>query len=58
MFVTICMKLDIVQAMSGAVSRFAENMREYWNMVKMILRYMKRTSNVTLCYEGSKFILC
>ena len=50
MFVMICMKLDIVQAMSGAVSRFAENMREYWNKVKMILRYMKRTSNVTLCY--------
>ncbi|XP_027337749.1 BURP domain-containing protein 5-like [Abrus precatorius] len=31
--------------------------REHWNVVKRILRYIKGTSNVALCFEGSEFIV-
>lgn len=31
--------------------------REYWNIVKRIFKYIKRTSNASLYFEGSKFIV-
>ncbi|KAH9727082.1 Integrase catalytic domain-containing protein [Citrus sinensis] len=55
MFAMICTRPDIAQAV-GAVSRYMANPGgEHWIGVKRILRYIKGTSDVTLCYEGSEF---
>ena len=57
MFAMICTRLDIAQAV-GAVSRFMANPgKEHWNAVKRILRYLKGTLGVTLCYRGSDFVV-
>ena len=40
----------------GAVSRYMTNPGgEHWKTVKMILRYIRGTSDVALCYRGLKF---
>ena len=55
MFAMICTRLDIAQAV-GAVSRYTTNPSgKHWKTVKRILKYMKGTSDVALCYEGSEF---
>jgi ATP-binding cassette subfamily B (MDR/TAP) protein 1 len=55
MFAMICTKPDIAQAV-GVASRYMANPgREHWNTIKRILRYIKGTSDVALCYEGSEF---
>ena len=55
MFAMICTRPDIAQAV-GAVSRYMANPdREHWNTIKRILRYIKGTSDVALCYGGSEF---
>ena len=55
MFAMICTRPDIAQAV-GAVSRYMANPGgEHWIAVKRILKYIKGTSNVTLCYGGSEF---
>jgi len=55
MFAMICTRPDIAQAV-GAASRYMENPgREHWNTIKRILRYIKSTSDATLCYGGSEF---
>jgi len=57
MYAMICTRPDIAQAV-GVVSRFmADPGREHWNAVKRILRYIKGTSDVDLCYGGSEFIV-
>ncbi|KAK9146217.1 hypothetical protein Sjap_006120 [Stephania japonica] len=57
MFAMICTRPDIAQAV-GVISRYMANPgREHWNAVKRILRYIKGTSNVALCYGGSDFIV-
>jgi len=57
MFAMICTRPDIAQAV-GVVSRYMANPgREHWNCVKRILRYIKGTSDVALCYGGSDFII-
>ena len=57
MYAMICTRPDIAQAV-GVVSRFMANPgREHWNTVKRILRYVKGTSDVALCFEGSDFIV-
>ncbi|KAH9689118.1 Integrase catalytic domain-containing protein [Citrus sinensis] len=54
-FAMICTRLDIAQAV-GAVSRYMANLSgEHWIAVKRILRYIKGTSDVALCYGGSEF---
>ena len=57
MFAMICTRPDITQAV-GVVSRYMANPGgEHWNAVKKILRYIRGTSNVALCYGGSDFIV-
>ena len=54
-FAMKCTRPDIAQAV-GAISRYTVNPSGgHWKTVKMILRYIRGTSNVALCYEGSKF---
>ena len=55
MFAMICTRPDIAQEV-GAVSQYMVNhSREHWIAVKRILRYIKGTLNVALCYGGSNF---
>ncbi|KAE8696710.1 Tyrosine decarboxylase 1 [Hibiscus syriacus] len=57
MFAMICTRPDIAQAV-GVVSRYMANpCKEHWNIVKRILRYIKGTSNVALCYGGSNLLI-
>ncbi|KAE8675254.1 hypothetical protein F3Y22_tig00111689pilonHSYRG00088 [Hibiscus syriacus] len=57
MFAMICTRPDIAQAV-GVVSRYMVNPgKEHWNTVKRILRYIKGTSNVALCYGGSNLLI-
>lgn len=57
MFVIICTKLDIAQAV-GIVSRYIVNpIKEHWNIGKRILTHVKDTSNVALCYRGLDFTI-
>ncbi|KAH9687520.1 Integrase catalytic domain-containing protein [Citrus sinensis] len=55
MFAMICTRPDIAQAV-GAVSRYMTNPGgKHWIAVKRILRYIRETSDVALCYGGSEF---
>ncbi|GAB4832444.1 hypothetical protein Ancab_040266 [Ancistrocladus abbreviatus] len=57
MFAMICTRPDIAQAV-GVVSQYMANLgREHWSAVKRILRYIKGTSNVALCYGGSDLVV-
>ncbi|KAE8686521.1 Protein STRUBBELIG-RECEPTOR FAMILY 1 [Hibiscus syriacus] len=57
MFAMICTRPDIAQAV-GVVSRYMVNPgKEHWNTVKRIMRYIKGTSNVALCYGGSNLLI-
>ncbi|KAE8686001.1 hypothetical protein F3Y22_tig00111088pilonHSYRG00304 [Hibiscus syriacus] len=57
MFAMIYTRPDIAQAV-GVVSRYMANPgKEHWNTVKRILRYIKGTSNVALCYGGSNLLI-
>ncbi|KAE8734764.1 hypothetical protein F3Y22_tig00000715pilonHSYRG00142 [Hibiscus syriacus] len=48
---------DIAQAV-GVVSLYMANPgKEHWNTIKRILRYIKGTSNVALCYGGSNLLI-
>ena len=53
MFAMIATRPDLAQAV-GTVSRYMVSPEEeHWNTVQRILRYIKGTSNVALCYGGS-----
>lgn len=57
MYAMVCTRPDIAHAV-GTVSRFLSNPgREHWNAVKWILRYLKGTSDLKLCFGGEKPIL-
>ena len=57
MFVMICTRSDIAQVV-GAVSRYMViPSGEHWIDVKRILRYIRGTLDVALCYGGSEFIV-
>ncbi|GJU41975.1 retrovirus-related pol polyprotein from transposon TNT 1-94 [Tanacetum coccineum] len=50
MFAIICTRPNIAHAV-GVVSRYMEEPgREHWEAVKRILRYIKGTSDVALCF--------
>ncbi|KAE8687107.1 cytochrome P450 71A9-like [Hibiscus syriacus] len=57
MFAMICTRPYIAQAV-GVLSRYMANPgKEHWNTVKRILRYIKGTPNVALCYGGSNLLI-
>ncbi|GJX27388.1 retrovirus-related pol polyprotein from transposon TNT 1-94 [Tanacetum coccineum] len=57
MFAMICTRPDIAHAV-GVVSRYmAEPGRGHWEAVKRIFRYIKRTSDVALCFGDSDLIV-
>ncbi|KAH9764149.1 hypothetical protein KPL70_001425 [Citrus sinensis] len=57
MFAMICTRPDIAQVVE-AVSRYMANPGgEHWIAMKRILRYIKGTSDVALCYRGSEFTI-
>ena len=50
-FLVVCTRSDITQIVK-AVSRYMTNTdNDHWIVVKQILRYLKGTSNYSLCYE-------
>ena len=54
MYATVCTRPDIAHAV-GTVSRFLSNPgREHWNAVKWILRYLRGTVNMMLCFGDVK----
>ncbi|GKE58106.1 hypothetical protein Tco_1497291 [Tanacetum coccineum] len=57
MFAMICTRPDIAHAV-GVVSRYmAKPGRGHWEAVKRILRYIKGTSDVALCFGDSDLIV-
>ena len=57
MYAMICTRPDLAYAV-GTVSRFLSNPgREHWNAVKWIMRYLRGTSNLKLCFGNEKPVL-
>ena len=57
MYAMVCTRPDIAHAV-GMVSRFLSNPgKDHWEAVKWILRYLKGTSNMCLCFGGAKLVL-
>ena len=57
MFAMICTRPATARAV-GVVSRYMANPgKEHCSVVKRILRYIKGTSDVALCYGGLKFVV-
>lgn len=57
MFAMICTRPDIAQAV-GVISRHMANPSgHHGKIVKRILRYIRGTSNVALCYGGLEFTI-
>ncbi|KAL5841649.1 hypothetical protein ACOSQ3_012252 [Xanthoceras sorbifolium] len=52
MYAMVCTRPDIAQVV-GAVSRYMNNPGKiHWEAVKWILRYLRGTTNKTLCFKG------
>ena len=57
MYTMVCTRLDIAHAV-GVVSRFMSNLeKEHWAAIKWILRYLRGTSRVSLCFGPSEPML-
>ena len=57
MYAMVCARPDLAHAV-GVVSIFLSNPgREHWNAIKWILRYLRGTSGLKLCFGGGKPIL-
>ena len=57
MYAMVCTRPDIAHAV-GVVSRFMENPgKEHWEAVKWVLRYLRGTTDMALCYGGSDILL-
>jgi len=49
----VCTRPDIAHAV-GVVSRYMSNPgKQHWETVKWILRYLKGTSDTSLCFTGA-----
>ncbi|KAK8916316.1 hypothetical protein KSP39_PZI023164 [Platanthera zijinensis] len=54
MYAMVCTRPDIAQAV-GVLSRYmAKPGKEHWNAVKRVFRYLRGTSNYSICYEGAE----
>ncbi|GAU22987.1 hypothetical protein TSUD_98150 [Trifolium subterraneum] len=54
MYAMMCTRPDIAHAV-GTVNRFLSNPgREHWNAVKWVLRYLRGTTCMRLCFGGDK----
>ena len=52
MYAMVCTRPDIAQVVR-VISRYISNLvKEYWRAVKWILRYLKGSSDIVLCYDG------
>ena len=57
MYAMVCTRPDITHAV-GVVSKYMANPgKEHWEAVKWLLRYLRGTSNTTLCYGNGKVVL-
>ena len=57
MYAMVCTRPDIAYAV-GVVSRYMADLgREHWEAVKWLLRYLKGTSSVGLCFRKSSVVL-
>lgn len=57
MYAMVCTRPDIAHAV-GVVSRFMSDPgREHWEAVKWLLRYLKGTAKVGLCFKGKDSVL-
>lgn len=51
-YAMVCNRLDIAHAV-GVLSRFMSKPgKEHWTSVKRVFRYLRRTSDYGLCYQG------
>lgn len=57
MYAMVCTRPDIAHAV-GVVSRYLSNPgKDHWEAVKWILRYLRGSSRMCLCFEGPETIL-
>ena len=57
MYVMVCTSPDLAFSV-GAVSRFLSNPgKDHWNAVKWIMRYLRGTSHLKLCFDIEKPVL-
>ncbi|KAK0597024.1 hypothetical protein LWI29_021057 [Acer saccharum] len=57
MYAMVCTRPDIAYAV-GVVSQFLSNPgREHWNAIKWIMRYLRGTSSLRLCFGNEKPLL-
>ena len=57
MFVIICTRPNIAKVMRAVSWYMANPGGEHWKTMKRILRYIRGTSEVILCYGGSEFTI-
>jgi len=57
MYAMVCTRPVITHAV-GVVSKYMANLgKEHWEAVKWLLRYLRGTSNTSLCYGNGKVVL-
>ena len=54
-FAMTCIRPDIPQVVEAVNWYMVNPSREHWKVIKRILRYIRETSDVVLCYGGSEF---
>ena len=53
MYAIVCTRPDIAQAVR-VISRYMSNLKqEHWRAVKRIMRYLKGSLDMSLCYGGT-----